>query len=67
MNCVGKGSTENTLLDRHQREPEEVAALRRELQARFSLIIGGSKPSQIVELVNERTGEKYYTRVNQER
>lgn len=67
MNCVGKGSTENALLDRQQREPEEAAALRRELQARFSLIIGGAKPSQIVELVNERTGEKYYTRVNQER
>lgn len=63
MNCVGKGSTENTLLDRQQREPEEVAALRRELQAKFSLIIGGAKPSQIGELVNERTGEKYYTRV----
>lgn len=46
-----------------QHETEAAAALRRELQAKFSLIIGGAKPSQIGELVNERTGEKYYTRV----
>lgn len=40
----------------------EAAALRRELQAKFSLIIGGAKPSKICELVNAKTGEKYYTR-----
>lgn len=45
-----------------QHTTEAAAALRRELQAKFSLIIGGAKPSKICELVNAKTGEKYYTR-----
>ena len=46
-----------------QRSTEAAAKIRSELSAKYALILGGAKPSEIEELINEKTGEKFYTRV----
>ena len=42
---------------------EAAARIRSELDAKFALIVDGVKPSEIKELINEKTGEKFYTRI----
>ena len=48
----------------HERQCNKGAAIevKRELQAKFTLIVDGAKLPEIMYLTNEKTGEKFYTR-----